>query len=211
MYIYKFRLLVDEVDDFVRDIEIAANQTFEDLFYAITNCTDLDSKKLSSFFICDSKWRRKKELTLIDMGVDDLHQQDMMNYDDDDEEQSPTIPIGLMKKEIISDAIDDPHQRLICMYDYVSPTLMYIELLKTKEALNDISYPRCTFQDGKLPITLKNNFPIIGAIGNEEFENIANVDDEDIPVDDDLIEDGIEDDDIEGLGSIIDDIDSGKF
>jgi hypothetical protein len=146
------------------------------------------------------------------MGIDDnSHQQEADDYNDDDYEESPMIPIVLMKNVIISNAIDDPHQRLICMYDYVKPMLIYIELLKTKEALNDINYPRCTFQEGKLPVNLKNNFPIIGSIGDDEFENIANIDDEDIPIDNDIIEDGIEDDDIEGLDGIIDDLESEKF
>lgn len=209
MYIYKFRITVDDVDDFVRDIEISANQNFEDFFYAITNCTDLDSKNLSSFFICDAKWRRIKELTLVDMGVDD----DKVSYandDDDDYEDSPKIPVCLMNSQKISDAIDDPHQRIIFMYDYMKPLLMYIELLKTIEAVNDINYPRCTYQEAKLPITLKNNFPIIGAIGDEEFENLTNVDDEDIP-DDDIADDVIEDDDIDGLDEIIHEFDGDKF
>lgn len=208
MYIYKFRVTVDEVDDFVRDIEIASNQDFEDFYYAITNCTDLDSKTLSSFFICDAKWRRTKELTLVDMGVDDDVRADL--DDDDDEFDTPKIPIGLMKRVKISDVIDDPHQRLILMFDYVKPLMMYIELLKTMESVNDINYPRCTFKEAKLPVTLKNNFPIIGAIGDEEFDNLTNIDDEDIP-EDDLMEEAIEEDDIEGLDDIIHEFEGDKF
>jgi len=208
MYIYKFRVTVDEVDDFVRDIEIASNQDFEDFYYAITNCTDLDSKTLSSFFICDAKWRRTKELTLVDMGVDEDAKADL--DDDDDEFDTPKIPIGLMKRVKISDVIDDPHQRLILMFDYIKPIMMYIELLKTIESVNDINYPRCTFKEAKLPVTLKNNFPIIGAIGDEEFDNLTNIDDEDIP-EDDLMEEAIEEDDIEGLDDIIHEFEGDKF
>lgn len=211
MYVYKFRITVDEVDDFVRDIEILANQTFEDFFFSIVNCTDLNPQTLSSFFICDAKWRRIKELTLVDMGMDE----EMMGNDDDDEydfEDTPKIPVSLMNKTLVSDSIDDPHQRLILMYDYVKPTMMYIELLKTKDASQDISYPRCTYQEAKLPVTLKNNFPIIGSIGDDEFENLANIDDEDIPDEDnDLIEDVLDDEDIEGLDGVIDEFEGGKF
>lgn len=208
MYIYKFRVTVDEVDDFVRDIEIASNQDFEDFFYAITNCTDLDSKTLSSFFICDAKWRRIKELTLVDMGMDD---ESKVDFDDDDDEfDTPKIPIALMNRVKINDFIDDPHQRLILMFDYIKPIMMYIELLKTIESVNDINYPRCTFREAKLPVTLKNNFPIIGAIGDEEFDNLTNIDDEDIP-EDDLMEEAIEEDDIEGLDDIIHEFEGDKF
>jgi hypothetical protein len=209
MYIYKFRITIDEIDDFVRDIEVAANQTFEDFFCAITNCTELNSNTLSSFFVCDSKWRRRKELTLIDMGIDESRDEDR-GYDEDDFEDTPKIPIRLMKQEKISEAIDDPHQRIILMYDYIKPTMMYIELLKTKEALDDINYPRCTFQEGKLPVTLKNNFPVIGAIGDDEFENLADVDEEDVP-DIDIVDDVLDEEDIEGLDGLIDDFEGGKF
>lgn len=209
MYIYKFRITIDEIDDFVRDIEVAANQTFEDFFCAITNCTELNSNTLSSFFVCDSKWRRRKELTLIDMGMDEARDEDR-GYDDEDFEDTPKIPIRLMKQEKISEAIDDPHQRIILMYDYIKPTMMYIELLKTKEALDDINYPRCTFQEGKLPVTLKNNFPVIGAIGDDEFENLADVDEEDVP-DIDIVDDVLDEEDIESLDGLIDDFEGGKF
>ncbi len=209
MYIYKFRITIDELDDFARDIEVSANQTFEDFFYAITNCTDLNANTLSSFFVCDAKWRRRKELTLIDMGIDESRDDDNGD-DDDDYEDTPKIPIRLMNQEMISQAIDDPHQKIILMYDYIKPTMMYIELLKTKEALDDINYPRCTFQEGKLPVTLKNNFPVIGAIGDDEFENLTDVDEEDIP-DIDVIDDVLDDEDIEGLDGLIDDFEGGKF
>ncbi len=211
MYVYKFRITVDEVDDFVRDIEIAANQTFEDFFISIVNCTDLNSSTLSSFFICDAKWRRTRELTLEDMGVDD-DVQNRDDYDEDEDDYTPKIPVRMMKATLISESIDDPHQRLILMYDYMKPTMMYIELLKTLDASADMSYPRCTFQEAKLPVTLKNNFPIIGAIGDDEFDNLTNIDDEDIPEEDeDLIEDVIDDEDLQGLEGVVDEFEGGKF
>ena len=35
MYVYKFRLLFDDVDDFVRDYEICAKHSFKDFHNAI--------------------------------------------------------------------------------------------------------------------------------------------------------------------------------
>ena len=68
MYIYKFRLLYDEIEGFVRDYEIGAKQTFKDFHDIILqSIKGLDPKELASFYICDRKWNKLKEITLFDM------------------------------------------------------------------------------------------------------------------------------------------------
>ena len=61
MYIYKFRLLYDEIEGFVRDYEIGAKQTFKDFHDIILkSIPGLDPKELASFYICDRKWNKLK-------------------------------------------------------------------------------------------------------------------------------------------------------
>ena len=52
--VYKFRIISDEVDDFLREIKIDSDASFYDLH---------------EFFICDDDWEKEIEITLEDMGT----------------------------------------------------------------------------------------------------------------------------------------------
>lgn len=142
MYTYKFRLLFDDVEDFVRDYEILAEQTFKDFHdVIIKSIQGLDGKELASFYICDRRWEKEKEITLINMDVDD-------NLESSGEE---AISKTIMSESVLSDFIDDPHQRLIYEYDFLNIKTFYIELLKTFETNVKEKYPRCTYAIGEMP------------------------------------------------------------
>ena len=109
MHAYRFRILNEDQDNFVRDIDILANQTFQDFHQAFIDMFNLKNDELASFYICDSRWIRLKELTLIDMRHDEIEETD----DEDSKDMKTHIPVSVMKDVKIKDAIDDPHQRLI--------------------------------------------------------------------------------------------------
>ena len=142
MYTYKFRLLFDEVEDFVRDYEILAEQTFKDFHNIIQqSISGLDTQELASFYVCDRRWEKTGEITLIDM-EDEGNQENSSAY----------LPKSIMKDAILSNFIDDPHQRLIYEYDFLNLKVFYIELLKTSESDPKKQYPLCTFSSGELPL-----------------------------------------------------------
>ena len=60
--ILTFRLVSDEVNNFKREIQIDATATFLDLKNAICDAVGYKKNQLSSFFICDRNWEKKKEL-----------------------------------------------------------------------------------------------------------------------------------------------------
>ena len=141
MFTYKFRLLFDDVEDFVRDYEILAEQTFKDFHEIILqSITDLDMRELSSFYICDRRWDKVKEITLIDM-----------DEDENSNNSETYLPQYTMQEAVLSDFIDDPHQRLIYEYDFLNIKTFYIELLKAFESDPQKTYPYCTFSSGELP------------------------------------------------------------
>jgi hypothetical protein len=147
MYTYKFRLLCDEVEDFVRDFEILAEQTFKDFHEVILeNINGLDKNELASFYLCDSRWEKMMEITLLDM------------QDDEETDATSFIPKVAMSKAVLSDFIDDPHQRLIYEYDFLNIKTFYIELFKTFESDPRKKYPVCTFSSGKFsePVVLSD-------------------------------------------------------
>ncbi|MDR1879173.1 MAG: plasmid pRiA4b ORF-3 family protein [Bacteroidales bacterium] len=151
MYAYKFRLIFDDVDGFVRDYEILAKQTFKDFHNVIVgSIAGLENKELASFYICDRKWDKQVEITLIDM-----------NDDEENEDDQRVKKKAIMSKTHLRDVIDDPHQRLIYEYDFLNMKTFYIELLKTFNSTKGISYPRCTASAGEMlktaSVSIENN------------------------------------------------------
>lgn len=146
MHAYRFRLLAEDQDEFLRDIDILASQSFEDLHQFLITMFNLKSDELASFYICDNKWRRLKELTLIDMKHDE-------EIEDEDEDEKPArknkLPVFVMKQVKIKDMIDDPHQRLIYEYDFISPVVFYIELFKIVPGDISLDYPLCARSEGE--------------------------------------------------------------
>ena len=179
MYTYKFRLFFDEVEDFVRDFELLAEHTFLDFHHAIIqNINGLDGIELSSFYICDSKWHKMKEITLIDMSDEE--------EDSENNQQLPKIP---MEEAVLSNLIDDPHQRLIYEYDFLNLKTFFIELLKSSEANKKYTYPRCTASTGELPKQ-------VNAHQKDEFDFLdLNYED----FDEEEMEDFYDEEDLQGL------------
>lgn len=108
--IFRFVMISDEVDDFRRDIRIDATATFRDLHEAILQSVGYSSGLITSFVLCDERWRKKGEVTLID---------DTTNMEDD---------IYLMDKTILGDLISEEGQKLKYMFDVLAERYLYLEL-----------------------------------------------------------------------------------
>ena len=63
--VYKFRIISDEVDDFLREIKIDSEASFYDLHEAILKCCKYKDDQMTSFFICDDDWEKEKEENLV--------------------------------------------------------------------------------------------------------------------------------------------------
>ncbi len=183
MHVYRFRLLSEEQDDFLRDYDILASQTFLDFHNLVVETIELKGNELASFFICDRNWRKKKEITLIDMQP---HDDGSPNEDDDDDDRKPRtvkIPTMEMAKVKIKDVIDDPHQRLLYEYDFLNPKTFYIELMKIIDADPKANYPHCSKSVGKLLPSAVSALPFIAEDASEiplpgEFDEITENDDD---------------------------------
>lgn len=89
-------------EDFEIIIELLSNQTFEDFFIALKNAIGFTDNELASFYLCNSAWKPKKEIALIDMGQDD-------------DENNKVLIMSKTKLNII----EDPHQKILFVYDYI--------------------------------------------------------------------------------------------
>ena len=147
MLIYRFKVRFEDQDDFLREIELRADQTFEDFHQAILGNLGLDPGMLASFFICDHRYRRKKEIKLVDHGTITGPESSKKGDDESSDESSKAV----MHKSELKDYIDDPHQRLIFLYDYLNKWTFYLELQKILPEDKQQTYPRFNKSEGPVP------------------------------------------------------------
>ena len=134
--VYRFTIISDEVDDFIREIQIDSEATFFELHEAILKAAKYKDDQMTSFFICDEDWEKEQEITLIEMDTDS----DVDSY--------------VMSDTTISDLVTDEHQKLLYVFDFLSDRAFFIEL---KEMLpgQDIDAAECTASLGDAPIQYK--------------------------------------------------------
>jgi len=135
MLVYKFKITLEDHDEFYREIEVGSEQSFEVFHNAIVEGLGLDKSQLASFYFCDHCWRRGKEIALMDMN-DEMQEEDR---------------IMIMSDHTLADLIDDPHQRFMYVYDYIRYHTFLIELLKIIKADPKAAYPRFVKSAGELP------------------------------------------------------------
>ncbi|HRZ97608.1 MAG TPA: hypothetical protein P5084_08630 [Paludibacter sp.] len=108
--VYKFTILSDEIDNFVRVIKIDPEATFFDLHEAILDSVNFEKNQMTSFFICSDHWEKGQEVTLVEMESDS-------EYD------------NLVMDEIkLEELISDEKQKLLYVFDLMSDRAFFIEL-----------------------------------------------------------------------------------
>ncbi len=134
MAVYRFKVVFEDYDDVVREIEIQSKQTFEDFHRIIQQSTGYNVESSSSFYVSNDYWIKGDEIAYlpsakkIDRGV------------------------ALMEKSKLSNFIDDPHQKFYYTYNFDRPYDFHIEL--TKILLDDVTatvYPRIVRSAGEAP------------------------------------------------------------
>ncbi len=135
MLIYKFKIKFEDHTDFLREIALRADQTFEDFHQALLGNLGLDPGMLASFYLCDHRFRKLKEIRLTDTNTVP------------GENRTPP----LMQDALLKDYIDDPHQRLLFVYDSLNQWTFYIEMVKIQKADINTVYPAFTRREGGVP------------------------------------------------------------
>ncbi|MEG2574102.1 MAG: hypothetical protein RSA44_05510 [Bacteroides sp.] len=130
--IYRFTIISDEVDDFVREIKIDSEASFFDLHKIVLKSVGYPDDQMTSFFICDDNWEKEKEITLEEM-------------DNSLEEDS-----WVMKETLLSDLIEDEKQKLVYVFDYLTERMFFIELSEIITG-QDLKEAVCSKQNGLPP------------------------------------------------------------
>lgn len=159
MAVYRFRVTFEDQDDVYREIEIRANQTFEDLHYALLGAISFDTNHEASFFMSDDFWRKGQEITLRPQPVED---------DDDVPRLKRKAPAKVMKQSKLAAFIEDPHQKIVYIYDFKVNWILYLELVKIVSEDPKATYPRCIKSVGAAPKQYKLVTPPPVALEEEE-------------------------------------------
>ncbi len=183
MHAYRFRILSEEQDDFLRDVEVLATHTFEEFHKYLMGLFEFESNELASFSICNGKWFKLSEITLIDMRFEE--QTD--DFEDEELASKPKMKTYLMSESRIKNFIEDPHQRIIYEYDFLKLKTFYLELAKIVQAEDGAEYPRCVKSEGSLPKKVQP----IASTGMEDLADIGLF--EEMQVDEIEFEDEIDD------------------
>lgn len=130
--VFKFRMLSDENDHFVRDYEVLYDMSLLEFHEFITRSLNYD-EGMVSFFTADKSWNRQREFTLMDMG-----------------ENSENGPLP-MAEVTLGQLIHQNRDRLIYQFDLIGDRAYYLELVEAKEADAGQRYPRVAFEHAAAP------------------------------------------------------------
>lgn len=135
--VFKFRMLSDENDRFVRDYEVMYDMTLSDFHRYICRDLHYDPLTMASFFASDRLWRKLREFTLLDMGAEA----------DSEEGEAPQPMEGVLLGQLVHRL----HDRLIFLFDLFGDRAYYLELIAAQEADPDTTYPRTTLAEAPAP------------------------------------------------------------
>jgi hypothetical protein len=105
--VYRFKVMFEDHEDVVRDIEITNLQTFEDFHNIIQSSIGFDASKPASFFICTDHWIKEQEIVLEarkDKDGNDIEGRIISRFyseDDVDENGEPQVidPLDFLNKK----------------------------------------------------------------------------------------------------------------
>lgn len=156
--IFKFTIISDEIDNFLRVIEIDSEATFLDLHTAILDAVDYEKNQLTSFFICNDDWEKEQEITLIEM------------------ESSSEYDNLVMEDTVLDELLIDEKQKLLYVFDIISERAFFIELTEMIPG-KDLDEATCTVSKGKAPKQMEEQDDVMNisaktappATGDESF------------------------------------------
>lgn len=172
--VYKFVVLSDEDESFVRELEFLETHTLLDFHNLIQDELEFDKSQMASFFMASDNWEKDEEFTLFDMGTGS----------------------SSMDDAILDDIIFKKNQKLLYVFDFFNERSLFIEYTGEADEIDGREYPSCTNSKGIPPKQV-----VFGGNTRKLYNSIVVSDDDDdnddIPPEvDDLFLNGGEDDDL---------------
>lgn len=130
--VFRFRMLSDENDRFVRDYEVLYDMTLLEFHEFLLEALEYEPC-MASFFTADDRWEKLREFTLMDMG----------DGGEDEPEAMDRVTLG----QIIHHLRD----RLIYLFDMFTERAYYLELTGAYESDPTGQYPREIYAVADVP------------------------------------------------------------
>lgn len=169
--VYKFVVLSDEDESFVREFEFLDSHTLLDFHNLIQDELEFDKSQMASFFMATDNWEKEEEFTLFDMGTG-----------------SSTMEVA-----VLEDIIFRKNQKLLYVFDFFNERSLFVEYTGESKEKDGREYPSCTNSKGIPPKQV-----VFGGSSRKLYNNIVvSVDedeDEGEPEVDDLFLNGDDDD-----------------
>lgn len=170
--IFKFRMLSDEAENFIRDYEVPYDMNLADFHTYLRESVGYSPAEMASIFTSDAEWEKMREFTSVDMGLEA-------------EDDSFSIPLP-MERVALGQIVHEKFGRLIYVFDIFNERQFFIELVEAKFAEEGVEYPRIVTQEGEPPLQClpAKEPPLERSIFDEamdefgEFEGDDNYDDE---------------------------------
>ena len=103
--VYKFVVLSDEDESFVREFEFLDSHTLLDFHNMIQDELEFDKSQMASFFMATDNWEKEEEFTLFDMGTG-----------------SSTMEVA-----VLEDIIFRKNQKLLYVFDFFNDRSLFVE------------------------------------------------------------------------------------
>ncbi len=136
--IYRFTFMSEEKDDFKRVFEADPYATFLDLHKAILESTGYPDDQMTSFFLCNDRWEKEQEITLVEM-------ESSYEYDN-----------LVMEDTHLDDLITEPKQKLMYIFDPMFERNFFGHLTEIV-AGKSMSGVVCVDKTGKAPKQLQSD------------------------------------------------------
>jgi len=176
--VYKFVVLSDEDESFVREFEFLDSHTLLDFHNLIQEELEFDKSQMASFFMTTDNWEKEEEFTLFDMGAG-----------------SSTMEAG-----ILEDIIFRKNQKLLYIFDFFNERGLFIEYTGEADEIEGREYPSCTNSKGVPPKQV-----VFGGTNRKLYNSIIvsdDDDDDDGPEVDELFLEGNDDDNLPDFDNI---------
>jgi hypothetical protein len=164
--VYRFVVLTDEDESFVREFEFLDSHTLLDFHNMLQDELEFDKSQMASFYLATDNWEKEEEFTLFDMGTG-----------------SSTMEVALLE-----DIIFRKNQKLLYVFDFFNERALFVEYTGEAKEVDGREYPACTNSKGIPPKQV-----IFGSSSRKLYNNIVVSDDDeddDEPEVDDLFLNG---------------------
>jgi hypothetical protein len=175
--VYKFVVLSDEDDSFVREFEFIDSHNLMDFHNLIQDELEFDKSQMASFYLATDNWEKEEEFTLFEMGTGS----------------------STMEDAILEDIIFRKNQKLLYVFDFFNERALFVEYTGESKEIDGREYPICTNSKGIPPKQV-----VFGSTSRKNFNNIVvSEEEEDEPgVDEDLFFNGEDDESISDFENI---------